>query len=52
MVDATQNLTGTVTSAKMPEVNAVPRVNISPASSGDTAGLGVAAPVNPVSASS
>lgn len=52
MVDATQNLTGTVTSAKMPEVNSVPKVNLSPASGGGMAGLGAAAPVNPVSAAS
>jgi negative regulator of flagellin synthesis FlgM len=52
MIDATQNLTGTVTSAKMPEVNAVPKVNLSSASGGETAGLGVAAPVNPVSSAS
>ena len=52
MSDATQNLTGTITSASMPELNAVPKVNLSSASVGDTAGLGIAAPVNPVSAAS
>lgn len=50
MVDATQNLTGTMTSIKMPDVSAAPRVNVSPGDSSQAANLGVGAPVNPVSA--
>ncbi|WP_085308483.1 flagellar biosynthesis protein FlgM [Planktotalea arctica] len=50
MVDATQNLTGTMTSIKMPDVSAAPRVNVSPGDSSQAANLGAAAPVNPVSA--
>lgn len=52
MVDSTQNLIGTATSVRVPEVNPTPKVSISPSASGDTAALGVAAPVNPVSAAS
>lgn len=52
MVDSTQNLTGTVTSVRVAEANPTPTVSLSPNASGDTAALGVAAPVNPVSAAS
>ncbi|MFD1510669.1 flagellar biosynthesis anti-sigma factor FlgM [Lacimonas salitolerans] len=52
MVDSTQNLTGTVTSVRVAEANATPTVSLSPNASGDTAALGLAAPVNPVSAAS
>lgn len=51
MVDATQNLTGTVASIKMPEVSATPKVNVSPDNSAQTASLGLGAPVNPMSPS-
>jgi negative regulator of flagellin synthesis FlgM len=49
MVDATQNLTGTVASIKMPEVSAAPKVNISQGRTDQTASLGLGAPVNPSS---
>jgi negative regulator of flagellin synthesis FlgM len=49
MVDATQNLTGTVASIKMPEVSAAPKVNVSQGGSDQTASLGLGAPVNPMS---
>lgn len=52
MVDATQNLTGTVTTVKMPDVNPVPKIAVSAANTADTAGLGLAAPVNPVPSAS
>lgn len=52
MVDATQNLTGTVTTVKMPDVNPVPKISLSAANTADTAGLGLAAPVNPASSAS
>jgi len=49
MVDATQNLTGTVASIKMPEVSPTPKVNVSPGNTAQTASLGLGAPVNPMS---
>lgn len=52
MVDSTQNLIGTVTSVRVAEANPAPTVSLSSNASGDTAALGVAAPVNPVSAAS
>lgn len=52
MVDSPQNLTGTVTSVRVAEANPTPTVNLSPSASGAAAQLGIAAPVNPVSAPS
>ena len=48
MVDVTQNLTGTVTSVKVPDVTAAPRVNVSQGDPSQVASLGTGAPVNPV----
>lgn len=52
MVDTIQNLTGTVASLRVPDVGAVPKVNISQGDASQTASLGTGAPVNPVSPSS
>jgi negative regulator of flagellin synthesis FlgM len=52
MVDATQNLTGTATTVNIPEINPVPKVSLSQASTGDSAILGTSAPVNPISSTS
>ena len=49
MVDATQNLTGTVASINMSEVSVTPKVNVSPSNTAQTASLGLGAPVNPMS---
>lgn len=48
MVDATQNLTGTITGTKIPELNPVATVSLSQGNVATGAGLGTAAPVNPV----
>ena len=48
MVDATQNLTGTITGTKIPELNPVATVSLSQGNVASGAGLGTAAPVNPV----
>jgi negative regulator of flagellin synthesis FlgM len=52
MIDATQNLTGTVATVSIPEVNPLPKVSLSQASTADTAKLGTSAPVNPISSAS
>jgi negative regulator of flagellin synthesis FlgM len=52
MVDATQNLTGTVATVSIPETNPIPKVSLSQASTADTAKLGTSAPVNPISSTS
>jgi negative regulator of flagellin synthesis FlgM len=52
MVDTTQNLTGTVATLRIPDANAITKVNISPGDASQTANLGTGAPVNPVSPSS
>jgi negative regulator of flagellin synthesis FlgM len=52
MVDATQNLTGTVSTVSIPEVKPLPTVNLSQASTAGAAQLGASAPVNPVSSTS
>lgn len=52
MVDATQNLTGTVATVSIPEVNPIPKVSLSQTSTTDTAKLGTSAPVNPISSTS
>jgi negative regulator of flagellin synthesis FlgM len=48
MVDASQNLTGTITGTKIPELNPVATVNLSQGNVVGGAGLGSGAPVNPV----
>ncbi len=48
MVDASQNLTGTITGTKIPELNPVATVSLSQGNVVAGAGLGTAAPVNPV----
>ncbi|AGI74718.1 putative flgM-like regulatory protein (plasmid) [Octadecabacter arcticus 238] len=52
MVDATQNLTGTVATVSIPEINPIPKVSLSQTSTADTAKLGTSAPVNPISSTS
>ena len=52
MVDATQNLTGTVSTVSIPEVKPLPTVSLSQGSTAGAAQLGTAAPVNPVSSTS
>ena len=52
MVDSTQNITGTIATVSIPEINPLPKVSLSQASSADTAKLGASAPVNPVSSAS
>lgn len=52
MVDATQNLTGTVATVSIPEVKPLPTVSLSSASTSGAAQLGTSAPVNPVSSTS
>lgn len=49
MVDATQSLTGTVATVKVPDVTAAPKVNVSQGNTSQVANLGAGAPVNPVS---
>ena len=52
MVDATQNLTGTVATVSIPETNPISKVSLSQSSTTDTAKLGTSAPVNPISSTS
>jgi negative regulator of flagellin synthesis FlgM len=47
MVDVTQNLTGTVTSVKVPDATAAPKVSVSQGDASQVANLGTGAPVNP-----
>ncbi|AGI68522.1 putative flgM-like regulatory protein [Octadecabacter antarcticus 307] len=49
MVDVSQNLTGTITGTKVPELNPIATVSLSHGNVVDSAALGTAAPVNPVS---
>jgi negative regulator of flagellin synthesis FlgM len=49
MIDGSQNLTGTITGTKVPELNPIATVKLSQGNVADSAVLGTAAPVNPVS---